>query len=298
METRGRISDNGIRTGGRADMEFADTPDRETEALIKLLSDPDVEIVRGLAESLFKFSEARFHQVTSMFDQKQSPYPPALAIAHRRKTMAQFARWLNMPQAADDLETGLVLISAWGKPGPFRNKVSLVLDGYAAKIRERALDSRDPDRIIPDLCRYMFVEIGFKGNTDDYYNPENSFISSVLDRKLGIPISLSSILLLIARRLGVNVFPIGSPGYFLLSTQLDGQIRYIDCFGGGRILDRNSALELMSTNPPPGEDPLPIVNNREILARTLRNLDGVYSMLKDEERAAEVIELIESCEAD
>jgi regulator of sirC expression with transglutaminase-like and TPR domain len=129
----------------------------------------------------------------------------------------------------------------------------------------------------------LFEEVGFQGNTEDYYDPRNSFLNDVLDRRLGIPISLSVVYLAVAAHAGLAATGVGLPGHFVVRTERDGRQQLLDPFHGGRPLDRAGCEALVAqVRRGAGRlDPrwLAPVTTRQILVRMLMNLKGVYSAL-------------------
>jgi len=142
----------------------------------------------------------------------------------------------------------------------------------------------------------LFDVLQFRGNEDEYYDPRNSCLNSVLMRRLGIPISLSIIYIEIARRLGRSVYGVGLPGHFIVAYE-DGDARYwIDPFHGGRILTFNDCCTLakqtagvdLRSNPAV----LAPVNNRQILVRLLSNLKAIYLRGEAFDKARQVLDLL------
>lgn len=159
----------------------------------------------------------------------------------------------------------------------------------------------DPQQTISALNYVLFGELGLRGNRDDYYDPRNSFLNDVLDRGLGIPITLSVVYLEVAHRIGFPVAGIGMPGHFLLkyrpSTESDGKHEVlIDCFNQGDTLSQQDCQERlnevyageMSLRP----EFLHPVNRRQILARMLNNLKTVYLSTRDFRKALTIADLI------
>ncbi|HTU44172.1 MAG TPA: transglutaminase-like domain-containing protein, partial [Bryobacteraceae bacterium] len=142
----------------------------------------------------------------------------------------------------------------------------------------------------------VFDVLQFRGNEDDYYDPRNSCLNSVLMRRLGIPISLSVVYIEIARRLGRPVYGVGLPGHFIVAYE-DAESRYwIDPFNRGRILSfadccalakQNASVDLRS-NPAL----LAPVNKRQILVRMLSNLKAIYLRGEAFEKARQVLDLL------
>ena len=120
----------------------------------------------------------------------------------------------------------------------------------------------------------VFGQLGFRGNTIGYYDPDNSFLDSVLDRRLGIPITLSIVLSAIARRAGRHLECIGMPGHFLCRDAESG--RYIDSFGGGVLLDeaacRRLFVQLHGDDAPWDQQMLAPIGSRGVIRRMLNNL--------------------------
>lgn len=137
----------------------------------------------------------------------------------------------------------------------------------------------------------LFGELWFRGNADDYYHPDNSYLDKVLTRRVGLPISLSVLLMEVGRRAGVDFVGIGAPGHFLVRLRHDAD-HFVDAFGGGRVLTRAGALAAVGTGGLlPGADPLPPVDHRMILLRMLTNLKAIYAQRGDPVSLAWVLTL-------
>jgi regulator of sirC expression with transglutaminase-like and TPR domain len=144
------------------------------------------------------------------------------------------------------------------------------------------------------LARYLFDEQGFQGNSLDYGDPRNSYLNEVLERRLGIPISLSVLYVEIGRRLRLPVVGVGLPGHFIVRAGEAGDPLYLDPFHGGRPLSLDDCRELVaqSTGVTAAFDPdwlLP-TPPRDIVARMLNNLRGFYLSVEDWLLAAAVLE--------
>ncbi len=108
-----------------------------------------------------------------------------------------------------------------------------ILDSYAVELSGRLGESAGGADYVACANEYLFGELGFKGNADDYYDPRNSCLNHVLTARTGIPISLAAVYLEIARRLARPVFGIGLPGHFLVQYRAEDFTAYIDVFRGG-----------------------------------------------------------------
>lgn len=164
--------------------------------------------------------------------------------------------------------------------------------------RLERLGRRAAERVTPDMpvdaaasavSRVLFEEMGFRGNTEDYYDPRNSFLNDVLNRQMGIPISLSVVYLAVAAHVGLNAAGVGLPGHFVVRAERGGRQQLLDPFHGGRLLDQAGCQALVAPMRPGGGplDPrwLAPVTSRQILVRMLTNLKAVYAALGDWGRA-------------
>jgi regulator of sirC expression with transglutaminase-like and TPR domain len=170
------------------------------------------------------------------------------------------------------------------------------LDDIAAKIKRCLPSERYPLRIIQTINQSLYDELGYKGNTDDYYDPCNSFLNDVIDRRTGIPITLSVVYLEIARRLNFTMVGINMPGHFLIRPEFQDAGIFIDAFNQGEILfeqDCEERLKQMYGNPVPIQPSfIAAVGTKQILARILTNLKFIYLNNKNWEKALAVVERI------
>ncbi|HJY82580.1 MAG TPA: tetratricopeptide repeat protein [Candidatus Binatia bacterium] len=166
------------------------------------------------------------------------------------------------------------------------------LDGLAAAVRARLPQTPEPTDIIDNLNIQLFREEGLTGNEGEYYDPRNSFLNEVLDRKRGIPITLSVIYLEVGRRLGLPLVGVGFPGHFLVKySGVNGEV-VLDPFAGGVTLTREDLAQRLrkmygDANPFLAQIPqlLAPAGKKEILVRMLRNLKGIYLQKNDFTRA-------------
>ena len=141
---------------------------------------------------------------------------------------------------------------------------------------------------------WLFDRLGFTGNADDYYDPRNSFLCEVIDRRVGIPISLSVLYLEVARRVGVLAQGVNFPGHFLVRVAIEDAWLFLDPFSGGRALTPGDLETLLrkTTTPDAVLEPSVIAaaSKRQILARMLVNLAGIYGRNGDLPRSLDVLE--------
>jgi regulator of sirC expression with transglutaminase-like and TPR domain len=196
-------------------------------------------------------------------------------------SLRAFGELARMPEAAIDLGFGALLIAQVEHPGLEPAHELKRLDELAAR-----LGGADVHR----LRRFLFEEEGFAGNAGDYYDPHNSCLNDVLDRRLGIPITLSLLAIEVGRRAGVAVHGIGLPGHFMATA---GGVLF-DPFNGGAVVTRDEAGAVVARvlgRPVPLEDghftPVP---KAQILLRMLANLRSVYVDREEWTKARAVME--------
>jgi regulator of sirC expression with transglutaminase-like and TPR domain len=188
----------------------------------------------------------------------------------------RFAELVRGPEARCRLDVGAFLIAAHAHP-----ERDLDLDSQLARLDKLAAGCGEPT--IDGLTRHLFQEVELQGDVDDYSHPRNSLLDSVLDRRRGIPITLSVVVMEVGRRVGVQLEGIGMPGHFLVRDRLDPEA-FLDPFWRVR-LDRAGCEKLFRALHGPNarleERFLEPVGNRAILARMLTNLRRSYAGVGD-----------------
>lgn len=170
------------------------------------------------------------------------------------------------------------------------------LDTMAVEVEERLPTEPYPLRILQTINRYLYDDLGFEGNTADYYSPRNSFLNDVIDRRKGIPITLSLVYLAIAKRIDFPMVGIGMPGHFLIRPAVADMEIFVDAFNQGEILfpqdckDRLAQLFGQSIELQPSF--LQVVTPKQFLARMLTNLKVIYLEQSNVEKALAAIERI------
>jgi regulator of sirC expression with transglutaminase-like and TPR domain len=196
---------------------------------------------------------------------------------------ARFGELVARPDAEIPLDEAAILIGAHAAPELDVGQQLARLDDLARTCPAPTLDG---------LCRHLFDDLGFAGNRDDYLDPRNSYLHEVLDRRRGIPISLSVVTLEVGRRLGVPLAGVGMPAHFLV-RHLGEPATFLDPFDGGVRLTEGDCEALFralgGTGPwvPAYLDP---VGPRAILTRMLANLQGIF-MPRDLRSASWVLQL-------
>lgn len=203
-----------------------------------------------------------------------------------RSARDRLAELASRDEADIDLAEGALLIAAEARPELVVERCLGLLDELASKTRDRVAAAESALDCIARLNRFLFDEMGFVGNQQDYYDPRNSLLDCVLERRTGIPITLSIVYIEVARRLGLDVRGVSFPGHFLVrAAELP---ILIDPFHG-RLLTRDDCEALLREVQ--GEDAKLAPNHvrparkGEILARVLLNLKQVYLQREEFEAA-------------
>ncbi len=180
----------------------------------------------------------------------------------------------------------------------------LDIDEYLARFEKMAseiqsrLDSADrgPRSLIHVINRYLFASQGFHGNENDYYDPRNSFLNDVMDRRTGIPITMSTLFIELAGRTGLALEGVGFPGHFVVKYSGPGFEFLIDPFNKGRMLSENDCQDILDRIYGGGvefrSEMLATVTKKQIIGRMLSNLKGIYVDSKNYQKALWVVELI------
>jgi regulator of sirC expression with transglutaminase-like and TPR domain len=202
--------------------------------------------------------------------------------------MDRSARWreiVTRPETEIPLDEAALLIAAMADVSVDVSAQLARLDDVAAQIG--SADTRE-------VCRFVFETLGVRGDRETYDDPRNSYLDQVLDRRLGIPISISVLLMEIGRRCGVPFEGVGMPGHFLLRDPREPDI-LIDAFSGGQRLDHAACAELLRTVAGAEVELLPAylapTGPRSILARMLANLDHSFRRRDDKEGGRRVTRL-------
>ena len=213
-------------------------------------------------------------------------------MTHHREALAELMR---RPQEEIDLAYAALLIARERYPDLDIEASIAKLDEIAAAIRAQLKSSAGPPKILQAINAYLFEELGFRGNEDEYYDPANSFLNEVIDRRIGIPITLSIVYMEVAKRLGLELRGVGLPGHFLVKyARREGEV-VIDPFGGGAVLSARELRERiaqMGGSPELASRYLAAVTKRQIITRMLNNLKQIYISSSAFDEALGISELI------
>jgi len=212
-----------------------------------------------------------------------------------RELAADFAARASGPHADIDLGDCAIRIGRILQPAPNVTASLARLDILASNAETHLLTAPEPDKI-DWLAAYLFRDLGYRGDADDYYDPQNSCLHRVLERQRGLPITLSILLIEVGRRLDLPIEGVGAPQHFLVrvpnahpkSPHSDEAWRFLDPFHGGREIDpaqlRRSVQQKLTGRAgahSASDSLLTAVTKRQILARVLQNLKVAGARRKD-----------------
>ncbi len=207
-----------------------------------------------------------------------------------------FASLIKRREERIDLSLAVLLIAKEEYP-------SLQIEDYVERLDQMAGEFRvevdldtEPEAVLRGLAGFMSGQHGFTGNREDYYDPRNSYFNQVIDRRLGIPITLTVAYIEVARRAGLRLQPVAFPSHVLAKLPLEEGDLFIDPFNDGRLLSEGDCraffTELHGDAAEFSESMLAGATKRQIVTRLLRNLKAIYLRDQDLERALRTIELM------
>jgi regulator of sirC expression with transglutaminase-like and TPR domain len=209
---------------------------------------------------------------------------------------SEFAREVERPDAQVNLARAALLVAreeyAQLPVEPYLTR----LDQLAEEVRDRLDDESAPLLMFQDLLALLFERHGFQGNRQAYYDPRNSYLSDVMDRRKGIPLTLGIVLLEVGWRLNLPLEGVNFPGHFLVRFKGEAVSLLADPFDGGRLRFEDQAQELLDrvyggmVRVQPNF--LKVAGRRDMLVRLLTNLKGVYLNVEDHVRALAAVERI------
>jgi regulator of sirC expression with transglutaminase-like and TPR domain len=170
------------------------------------------------------------------------------------------------------------------------------LDQLAAEFQVEVDVDADGHATCEALGRFLGDQHGFAGDPENYYDPRNSYLNDVMDRRAGIPISLSVLYIEVARRAGLKLLPVSFPGHFLIKHASERGDIYLDPYHSGRLMDVEDCRQLFAnsygSSKPFTESMLGAATKRQVITRMLQNLKGIYGRSEETEKALRVVELL------
>jgi regulator of sirC expression with transglutaminase-like and TPR domain len=212
-----------------------------------------------------------------------------------------FADLLQRDDARIDLARACLLIAQDAYPGLDVERYLGEVERMALRLRPGAARCATPEERVIALNQFLFDDLGYWGNTSEYYDPRNSYLNEVIDRRTGIPITLSILYMELGRRIGLELEGVSFPGHFLVRLRLRRGMLVLDPFCGGAPQSEDELRQRLQRVIPEGATSsvpvaeLPLdqflepASNRHILYRLLRNLKAIYQETDKPQRLLEVL---------
>ena len=212
-----------------------------------------------------------------------------------------FEKVLSRKDERIDLASACLMIAQDAYPDLDLERYLGEIERMAMRLRASTPQALSAEERVVALNNFFFGELGYRGNTDEYYDPRNSYLNDVIDRRTGIPITLAVLYMEVGRRVGLPLQGVSFPGHFLVRMRLRGGTLVLDPFSGGapqseaelrerlqRVIPKGAAGNLPLADLPL-EQFLEPATNRQILSRVLRNLKGIYRETDKPERMLQVL---------
>lgn len=251
-------------------------------ALLKLLTDEDPSIVETVRNQILSYGEEAISWLRPYAFSEDSVLrrrvKGIIRILQRQAADIRFLSFCLTHGRTMSLEDGIWALSQTRYPEISPLGYSALLDQFAADIRNALPSDRcGPEPVLATINEYLFGKLKLRGDSKNYYDPANSYLTQVLDRRKGNPISLSVIYLLVARRLQLPVIGIGMPAHFLCRYQSSSGVYYVDAFHKGKLLTKADCVKfLMHNGYGFKEEYLDPVTSSQIIYRVCSNLQQIY----------------------
>lgn len=256
-------------------------PQSEIKAIAKLLKSGDEATTLLVQEQLQSFDNSVLKEIDNEIPLEdkvlKDQFLDLIYSIKRERLKKEFTRWSS--NTTNDLEEGIVLVANFYDPFFERETLSEILNSWASAIKEnlKGIKLDEATSIINEINHFLFMDLGFKGNVDNYYAQENSFINKVIETKTGNPILLSTIYLLLAKRLELPIEGVNMPAHFLVKYIEGIEPIYIDPFNQGEIVTKAVCKDRIKTLKLPwNESFLLSPTNKQIISRVIQNLINTY----------------------
>lgn len=256
---------------------FEDLSPSERSAILTLLEDEGAEVHRLLVDRLVGYGPSVLDWLVPLLPGASPVMRQRIQgvqeVLEREQRSAEFLLYCARPEGEMELEDGVWRFVLTEYPLVNLDGYQALVDSFAEVLRDRLSPDQDGESLMAVFNRYVFDELGFVGNEADYHDPENSFLNRVIDRRTGIPITLSVLVLLIGKRLGLPLSGVGMPGHFLSRFRTARHEFYVDAFNRGKLLTKQDCIRFLNqTKFGFRSEYLEPVTPRSILLRMCQNL--------------------------
>jgi regulator of sirC expression with transglutaminase-like and TPR domain len=274
-------------------IEAEELSESRKAALVNLLADEDPAIYQNIRQKILSFGPSaaewlRPHTLSREPTLRRRTQELVLKFDRQTADNSFLAFCLNQGQELD-LEQGAWLLAQTQYPDINVEGYRALFDSYTTDLGEQVAQAADAESALTCVNKYLFDSLGFFGNEQNYYDPDNSYLNRVIDRRTGNPINLCLVYMLMARRLKLPVTGIGLPGHFICRFQSSAQEIYIDAFNHGKLLSKADCVQyLLQGNYSVRDDYLAPVTPRRMLLRVCGNLHQIYLHLNNTESATRI----------
>jgi regulator of sirC expression with transglutaminase-like and TPR domain len=283
---------------------------KELESLIKLLDDPDEEISRHVEERLLSYGNEIIEYLESAWEQSfdallQERIENLVHKIQYSSVKKELELWYH--GGAFDLLQGVIIINKYQYPDMDPLKIINQIEEIKREIWLQLIYNMSAIEKVKIINNVLYSIYNFSGNTTNHQDPQNSYISQVLESKKGNQISLAIIYSVIAQKLDIPIYGVNLPQHFILAyvdeakeyISEEGVLFYINAFNKGFIFSRKDVDSfLKQLHLTPAKEYYEPCKNEDIIRRVLRNLVSAYSKSGYEDKVREVEELLAVVEAD
>lgn len=278
---------------------YNNTTRREIQSLIYLLDDPDPEVQNGIHKRFRELGE----NAIPLLDQYRNESVKLSEIDSISNVIYDITYSAVLEEFSDVIEQGvtnhtqleraLLTLSKFGDPTIRIQEYQKKLDQMSSYIGREISFTPSLNEKMQIMLNYVFRELRFKGDPGDYHNPANALLHRVIDRRKGLPIMLSCVVIFLANRLGLPFYGVNMPIHFMLMYKTHDQAFLIDPFDGGSIVSYDQCCYFLKKNGvEPRPEHLEQADELDILTRAIRNLQQSYSRGKEIKRAEDLDELL------
>lgn len=279
------------------------TSKTEIESLLFLMDDPDPFVQQSVESRLQELGE----KAVPLLDEYRSELNGEDAknrvndVIHKLTFETLEADFIDLLEhgikTRKTLEKAIFTLSRFGNPTLRVSEYQKKLDHFAQMIEPQIKYKLDEKRKMKRMLKFIFEDLNFRGDAENYHSPQNCFLSQVVDRRKGLPISLSLVVMFIARRLEMPFFGINMPIHFMLNYVGDKEELLIDPYDNGAIVTYDQCyFFLKKNNIEPRPEHFQIATNLDIVLRCIRNLIHSYERQEELERVEDLQKLLNLAE--
>lgn len=274
----------------------------EIKSLVTLLDDEDESVYTTVRERLLSYQDNALEYIPFLDESAgvaAKRFNEVRELILRSSIKEQLRNLKRNVYGDIDLEEGVFVLARYRYPDLDTQVYTEQLNVLAAELKEKLSSITDETEIFRRTMAFFVEEKGFNGNRENYYSEENHFVNRVIDTKIGIPITLSVVYLLVGKRINLPIHGIGLPGHFILRFSFGSTHVYFDPFNNAKVLSSADCVEIVKNL---GfnftEEYLSPVSNRQILERILRNIVLMLEKRQENDRIETIRQFIDTLNSD